>query len=226
MCFSVLSPSSHVNDFYGFSSPLNLNASQFVNNNKNQNFSLALENNFFNSSFMNSNFNPLSVMSPCNMNRGVFSHSNNNACNDIMFDGLVNPLAPVLTPLARINEENNNNIIAGADNNNNDKPGNQRRLPSLNIDIINKTDTCRIFRDSVLSCIDSPVSDIRKPYCLKNYDDFFDNSTKENSTSGSAQTNSKIFNATMKSPTSTTTPMQSQVNFYVSPRSCFRNCDI
>ena len=70
--FSVLSPTNQFNDMYGFNSPLNLCASQFYN--KNNNFSICLETNYYNQNNVNNQFNPLSIISPYNINKNVFSN--------------------------------------------------------------------------------------------------------------------------------------------------------
>ncbi len=144
------------------------------------------------SSFLgfNTNYNPLSCLSPCSVNKQTFF---NNTKDDI-FEGLVNPLSEIQEYPCYQDE----NMQAVPKN----------KFPSLNLDVINKADTTKIFAESVLSCFDSPI--IKKS----------DGSTKEESSDGSAQSSDKIF---YDNTPIVSSPKQ-LFNFFISPKSCYQNC--
>ena len=85
------------------------------------------------------------------------------------------------------------------------------------MDMINKTDTNRIFTASVLSCYDSPI-EVKKPFCInfhsKSSDEMLNVSTRDVSFYGSGHKNSLTSNYFDKSPGSSS-------NFYISPQNCF-----
>lgn len=209
--FSVLSPTNQINDF-GFNSPLNINANQF--NTKLNNFSIAAETSLINSTF-NTNYNPLKFLSsPYNMNKNAFSY--NSIQKDDNIENLVNPLSN----LANKNEDKNDYFTFYQDDEPLRSPKKKSQLPSLNLDIINKADTTKIFAESVLSYFySSPTNDVKKSFCVSNKhqnDEYIDISTKNVS---------NIYNSTSRnyierSPRCST-PLN-QVYFNISPKTCLK----
>lgn len=202
-------------------------------------FQIAFENNFIGPNFF---FNPLSMLSPCNVNNNSINslntssqkitekeyshqsyqhhHPNNNMnpLNLLNFNNLNN--IPIPTINSTVDEKEKNTPEKQ------EKSKSNKSL-SLNVDDINHTDTTRIFKDSLsnkkkifqnkIVCIDQhdPFKDDFKE--VKEDDDQFKKDSLNNS-------NSLNSSKSYKSPVSTmsdTTQKNSINNFFVSPRSCF-----
>lgn len=159
-------------------SPLNYNANnQNCKGNNHQDFDM----NIFNSNFNYSNYNnPLAAfLSPCNNNFNIFNSSfTNKNKEENIFENFVNPLSgDTFHNFANKNngqdDKNENSFYNNVNNNNKDNNASSSKkiqLPSLNLDIINKADTFKIFVESILSSFDvnSPTSEVRRPQCISN----------------------------------------------------------
>lgn len=267
----MLSPSSSSNELFGFSSPLNINASQF-NNKSHNNFSIL--NNYYGHNaegieINTGSFNPLSFLSNYHFNNLFQQQGQNNiVTNNIINNNKEEIFENLVNPLSCFNTFNNHNQIFDEEkqekhenskmddrdesnhtftsNNYNYNNYHKPKLSSLNMDLINKADTAKIFTESVLSCFNdnhnninnhdyyhdnnrdnndnhdnndySESNDVIKPNCInyKYNNDFFDLSTKDISLYGSGQKKILIED---KSPTNSTTGKQ--LNFYLSPKTCF-----
>jgi hypothetical protein len=210
-----------------------------VNNKASGNtFQIAFENNFIGPNFF---FNPLSMLSPCNVNNNSINslntssqkikemekdkeyfyqhpHNNMNPLNNLLnFNNLNNIPIPVnLSTGCEIDKVKDKTTPEKQE-----KSKSNKSL-SLNVDDINHTDTTRIFKDSLsnkkkifqnkIVCIDQ-----HDPFKEKEEDDQFKKDSLNNS-------NSINSTKSYKSPVSTmsdTTQKNSINNFFVSPRSCF-----
>ena len=165
-----------------------------------------------------------------NFNNNQHNNNTHNVFENSTYT-LVNPLSLSSTQITQDNTPQTSAIS-------NNFP--TKKLPLLNLDIIEKADTCRIFTERVLSCYDSPnnainyqnyfnynnAHDVKKPQYVnvgvslnnKMNEDLFHLTPKEPKDITYLQNISNYNNLNMIK-SNTTTPKQG--NFYVSPRTCF-----